>query len=946
MTSRPIPLLLVALLLLSSLAPLASAGEAWTKETGSAITAVATDERGEKILICVDGATTSQLTCFDSAGTQLWTRAISSKPTKLAMAGNGEYFAIASPEGYPGSDPWRYIGGLYDATTGSLITGGAYGAPVRDCDISHGDAPVGIWAWGSDLILATPQGYISPAIPAPHSISSCAIAGDASWVVIGGGTSLTKYSLTPPPDNWMPRAYGRDWINRVSHSINGLAGSEQTNYTIPINVIRGSGSNSGDTLYAPQCRSDFGDVRFTASDGTTPLRYRHYSTNGTTATFLVELPTVPANPGSTSIYVYWNNPAATSTSDPTLAADIYISDDFNDGTINPALWTVSTTGPATVVETDGLLKLDTNGAPTTTPSSSATVDGPSVTSAPTKITILAYLPTTYQSSFYNYKRHALFRSSPSAYMISWGESLPTQLYWGRDANYTGLLASFGTWITHTIYTDPTGTRWVAAGDWDEYSASTQTTGLRFMAGFPSWGGSCGAMHIDSIAVEPWSPPGLHGTWGSVEHILLQQQTKTLDGTITNIDAPETGDWVAVSTTTKTYIIEVTPTGFGTVYSADRTGTPYDVAIANNGANLIEGRGILADIFRLDGVQVGTYTAGGPVRTVDIAQKNGLYAAAGSDDGKYYIFSKDESSSWYLLHSSDSEEPVTAIAMSWRGEIAVIGRADGSVVLYTTTDAPLPDSQMTVYIIKDGKPYIGKPVSVSTADISDPDEWTPLYNNLRTDSDGKIVISTHTGHYYQININNGEKIVVIQASSATAIHSVVFRSPLIYEKYSYDVQYNASSQAIEMTYTDNEGPATVSWSIVRTDTYSEVFSHTTSGVTTATATYPISEPDISYKVNVKVQRSSGGSIQNMWFITPQNASPIALPFWDENIQNAVFIIFLMILGGIFYYSTGAKGALIVALVAALFRYFDWITVPWFWIIAAVVFAFLANIAEGA
>lgn len=85
---------------------------------------------------------------------------------------------------------------------------------------------------------------------------------------------------------------------------------------------------------------------------------------------------------------------------------------------------------------------------------------------------------------------------------------------------------------------------------------------------------------------------------------------------------------------------------------------------------------------------------------------------------------------------------------------------------------------------------------------------------------------------------------------------------------------------------------------------------------------------------------------MWFITPQNASPIALPFWDENIQNAVFIIFLMILGGVFYYSTGAKGALIVALVAALFRYFDWITVPWFWIIAAAVFAFLANIAEGA
>jgi hypothetical protein len=490
-----------------------------------------------------------------------------------------------------------------------------------------------------------------------------------------------------------------------------------------------------------------------------------------------------------------------------------------------------------------------------------------------------------------------------------------------------------------------------AGAYGEQTlASAPTTNCRIMLAIGDTSPLYGPVTMVIDKVELLAPlPDLvsySASWGPVESTASLKATKTLDGTIIDIDAPETGDWVAVSTTTKTYIIEITDSGFGTVYSADRTGTPYDVAIANNGANIIEGRGILADIFRFDGVQTGTYTAGGPVRTVAIAQKNGLYAAAGSDDGKYYIFSKDESSSWYLLHASDSEDPVTAIAMSWRGEIAVIGRADGSVILYTTTDAPPPDSQMTVYAIKDGKPYIGKPVSVSTADVSDPDEWTPLYSILRTDSDGKIVISTHTGHYYQININNGEKIVVIQASSATPIHSVVFRSPLIYEKYSYDVQYNASSQAIEMTYTDNEGPATVTWSIVRTDTYSEVYSHTTSGVTTATATYPISEPDISYKVNVKVQRSSGGSIQNMWFITPQNASPIALPFWDENIQNAVFIIFLMILGGVFYYSTGAKGALIVALLAALFRYFSWITVPWFWIIAAVVFAFLANIAEGA
>src|SRR5690606_7594211 len=128
----------------------------------------------------------------------------------------------------------------------------------------------------------------------------------------------------------------------------------------------------------------------------------------------------------------------------------------------------------------------------------------------------------------------------------------------------------------------------------------------------------GHIHIHDIIISRWTPnPPTHGAWGERESVVTPLATTSLDGTITHIDAPETGDWVAVSTTTKTYIIEVTDSGFGTVYSADRTGTPYDVAIANNGANTIEGRGILADIFRFDGVQTGTYSAGGPVRAVAI-----------------------------------------------------------------------------------------------------------------------------------------------------------------------------------------------------------------------------------------------------------------------------------------------------------------------------------------
>src|SRR5690606_4432033 len=101
------------------------------------------------------------------------------------------------------------------------------------------------------------------------------------------------------------------------------------------------------------------------------------------------------------------------------------------------------------------------------------------------------------------------------------------------------------------------------------------------------------------------------------------------GTITNIAVAESGNWIGIQTENRLYLQEITSSGFGTTVDLGaRPGTPYAVAIANNGANIIEGRGILVDIFRFDGAQTGTYTAGGPVRAVAVAQKNGLYAAAG------------------------------------------------------------------------------------------------------------------------------------------------------------------------------------------------------------------------------------------------------------------------------------------------------------------------------
>lgn len=62
-------------------------------------------------------------------------------------------------------------------------------------------------------------------------------------------------------------------------------------------------------------QADFDDVRFTSSDGTTLIDYWLESkTNSVTANFWVKIPSVPASPNKTTIYLYYGNPSAGSAS--------------------------------------------------------------------------------------------------------------------------------------------------------------------------------------------------------------------------------------------------------------------------------------------------------------------------------------------------------------------------------------------------------------------------------------------------------------------------------------------------------------------------------------------------------------------------------------------------------------------------------------------------------
>jgi len=106
------------------------------------------------------------------------------------------------------------------------------------------------------------------------------------------------------------------WRYRKSHTINGSTAGAQTDYQIKITIHYGSGTDSGEDVYLNEhCRTDFGDVRFTSDDEITEIPYwMEEKVDGDYAVFWVKVPSIPASPNTTTIYIYYGNPSATTTS--------------------------------------------------------------------------------------------------------------------------------------------------------------------------------------------------------------------------------------------------------------------------------------------------------------------------------------------------------------------------------------------------------------------------------------------------------------------------------------------------------------------------------------------------------------------------------------------------------------------------------------------------------
>jgi len=139
------------------------------------------------------------------------------------------------------------------------------------------------------------------------------------WITVRAKTDQDIYGyewLTVDYEGWR-----QDRLYRKSITITGSTEGAQEDYTIPVKVYYGSGTDGtvtdgpltlGKVYTSSNCQTDFDDIVFTDSDGWTLLdSWREEYTTSGSAIFWVKVPSIPASPNTIDIYIYYGNGAVT-----------------------------------------------------------------------------------------------------------------------------------------------------------------------------------------------------------------------------------------------------------------------------------------------------------------------------------------------------------------------------------------------------------------------------------------------------------------------------------------------------------------------------------------------------------------------------------------------------------------------------------------------------------
>lgn len=179
----------------------------------------------------------------------------------------------------------------------------------------------------SVLVLVILASILYPVLSAHHA-SAFVTRTDSDWSG-GQNTQATNNVDTSNPGHITLGNSGvANWCNTANcdtsftsrQRVNIKSDQSRTNYQVLLDVP-----------YMANMRSDYADLRFTTLDGTTDLNYfNRPQSNGSSRKFFVKIPTLSA--GINSIYMYYGNSSASSTSSATNT--LAFSDNFASATVD------------------------------------------------------------------------------------------------------------------------------------------------------------------------------------------------------------------------------------------------------------------------------------------------------------------------------------------------------------------------------------------------------------------------------------------------------------------------------------------------------------------------------------------------------------------------------------------------------------------------------------
>jgi hypothetical protein len=181
------------------------------------------------------------------------------------------------------------------------------------------------------LILPINTSFIKPLVPI--SISNLVVDEfqEPNQSEINTFESL-KNDLVTPATPWL----NSSWNYRKAHVIQGSTFGLLTDYQLRFEVHRSSGTDAGSTVYCGNnCTMTFQDLRFTEGDGVSLCDYwieEIISSPERIAFVWVKVPSIPAYPGNTSIFLYYGYIHALILSD--IDATFDTACDMEEGNLN------------------------------------------------------------------------------------------------------------------------------------------------------------------------------------------------------------------------------------------------------------------------------------------------------------------------------------------------------------------------------------------------------------------------------------------------------------------------------------------------------------------------------------------------------------------------------------------------------------------------------------